>query len=140
MFVGNEYVDVSGGAGSLNLYSIEKDELKVLVPQVDENIGGAYWMEKGVIFFTANKKNEKGVWHNPTCYEFDCKTMERREVGFFDHTIGGGISNEKDNLLNPIKERIKGETYSRDNIKATDIRIAQLRNDAGIIGAAVLGR
>ena len=55
-------------------------------------------------------------------------------------SIGGGISNEKDNLLNPIKERIKGETYSRDNIKATDIRIATLRNDAGIIGAAVLGR
>ena len=55
-------------------------------------------------------------------------------------SIGGGISNEKDNLLNPIKERIKGDTYSRDNIKATDIRIAQLRNDAGIIGAAVLGR
>ena len=55
-------------------------------------------------------------------------------------SIGGGISNEKDNILNPIKERIKGETYSRDNIKATDIRIATLRNDAGIIGAAVLGR
>ena len=55
-------------------------------------------------------------------------------------SIGGGISNEKDNLLNPVKERIKGETYSRDNIKATDIRIATLRNDAGIIGAAVLGR
>ncbi len=55
-------------------------------------------------------------------------------------SIGGGISNEKDNLLNPVKEAIKGETYSRDNIKATDIRIATLRNDAGIIGAAVLGR
>ena len=55
-------------------------------------------------------------------------------------SIGGGISNEKDNLLIPVKERIKGETYSRDNIKATDIRIATLRNDAGIIGAAVLGR
>ncbi len=55
-------------------------------------------------------------------------------------SIGGGISNEKDNLLNPVKERIKGETYSRDNINATDIRIATLRNDAGIIGAAVLGR
>ena len=55
-------------------------------------------------------------------------------------SIDGGIYNEKDNLLNPIKERIKGETYSRDNIKATDIRIATLRNDAGIIGAAVLGR
>ena len=55
-------------------------------------------------------------------------------------SIGGGISNENDNLLIPVKERIKGETYSRDNIKATDIRIATLRNDAGIIGAAVLGR
>ncbi len=55
-------------------------------------------------------------------------------------SIGGGVSNERDNLLIPLKERIKKETYSRDNIKATDIRIATLRNDAGIIGAAVLGK
>lgn len=55
-------------------------------------------------------------------------------------SIGGGISNEKDNLLIPVKERIKSETYSRNNVKPTDIRIATLRNDAGIIGAAVLGK
>ena len=55
-------------------------------------------------------------------------------------SIGGGISNEKDNLLIPVKERIKKETYTRENVKATEIRIATLRNDAGIIGAAVLGR
>ena len=55
-------------------------------------------------------------------------------------SIGGGISNEKDNLLIPLKERIKKETYTRGNVKETEIRIATLRNDAGIIGAAVLGR
>lgn len=55
-------------------------------------------------------------------------------------SIGGGISNEKDNLLNPVKERIKKETYGNAGIKPTELRIATLRNDAGIIGAAVLGR
>ncbi len=55
-------------------------------------------------------------------------------------SIGGGVSNERDNLLIPLKERVKTQTYSREGVPATDIRIATLRNDAGIIGAAALGR
>ena len=129
VFVGNEYKDVSGGAGSLNLYSIEKDELKVLVPQADENIGGAYWMEKGVIFFTANKKNEKGVWHNPTCYEFDCKTMERREVGFFDHTIGGAVSNDASyGGGNAMVQFVDGKLYFL-RVNRVDSELCVMEND-----------
>lgn len=54
-------------------------------------------------------------------------------------SIGGGISNERDYLLKPLKEIVDREQYSRHSEKKTDIRIAMLGNDAGIIGAASLG-
>ncbi len=53
--------------------------------------------------------------------------------------IGGGISNERDNLLNPLNEKIQKETYGARTSKATVLKCAELGNDAGIIGAAVLG-
>lgn len=49
--------------------------------------------------------------------------------------IGGGISREGDYLLDPIKEHIKKYTYCAD-IPMTELKIATLFNDAGIIGAA----
>jgi glucokinase len=51
-------------------------------------------------------------------------------------TIGGGVSGEGDNLLVPLKEKVCKEVYSKDNTLKTDLRIATLGNDAGIIGAA----
>ena len=54
-------------------------------------------------------------------------------------SIGGGVCNEKDYLLVPLKEKIFAETYNRDSSKCTEIKIAELGNDAGIVGAAVLG-
>ena len=53
--------------------------------------------------------------------------------------IGGGISNEKEYLLKPLLEIVEKEQYSRHSTEQTEIRIAELRNDAGIIGAAMLG-
>ena len=53
-------------------------------------------------------------------------------------SIGGGVCNEKDYLLVPLKEAIFKETYTRGD-KQTEIKIAELGNDAGIVGAAVLG-
>ena len=54
--------------------------------------------------------------------------------------IGGGISRQGDNLLNPIKEYIKGRTFGAAYIKNSRITIAKLGNDAGIVGAAFLGK
>ena len=51
-------------------------------------------------------------------------------------TIGGGVSGEGDNLLIPLREKVCKEVYSKDNTLKTDLRIATLGNDAGIIGAA----
>ena len=43
--------------------------------------------------------------------------------------ISGGLSNEGDNLINPLKERLA---------PFKSVRTAALKNDAGIIGAAAL--
>ncbi len=53
--------------------------------------------------------------------------------------IGGGISKEGENLTDPINAFVKGENYARNLDKKAVIKIAQLGNDAGIIGAAYLG-
>ncbi len=53
--------------------------------------------------------------------------------------IGGGISNEGETLMKPIRDIVSGENYARDMEKATLIKAASLGNDAGIIGAALLG-
>lgn len=49
--------------------------------------------------------------------------------------IGGGISKEGDRLLLPIKEYCKKHGYNKQ-LAETEIGIATLFNDAGIIGAA----
>ena len=53
--------------------------------------------------------------------------------------IGGGICNEKHYLTDPLMDVVDKEQYSRNSAKKTEIRIATLGNDAGIIGAAMLG-
>ncbi len=53
--------------------------------------------------------------------------------------IGGGVSKEGEPLLERICEIVDQEDYARDGMKRTQIVIAELRNDAGIIGAAGLG-
>lgn len=52
--------------------------------------------------------------------------------------IGGGVSKQGETLLNPLKETVKNERYSRYSTKQTKICLASLGNDAGIIGAAML--
>ena len=57
-------------------------------------------------------------------------------------SIGGGISGEGQALLDKLLPLVANESYGADAAdasKATKICIAKLGNDAGIIGAAVLG-
>ena len=54
--------------------------------------------------------------------------------------IGGGVRNEGDPLLLPVRELVKKEVYTRDSEKNTEVVLAKLGNDAGIIGAAFLGQ
>ncbi|MCH5197403.1 MAG: ROK family protein [Oscillospiraceae bacterium] len=52
--------------------------------------------------------------------------------------VGGGIGNEKENLLVPLRRIAGSEIYSIHAQKQTEIMSATLGNDAGIIGAALL--
>lgn len=52
--------------------------------------------------------------------------------------IGGGVSNEGDNLIKPIKKYVEGDNYARNVQNRAKIRTAKLGNDAGIIGAAYI--
>lgn len=53
--------------------------------------------------------------------------------------VGGGISKEGETLLAPVRKLVEACVYSKDTgVPATDIVAAQLGNDAGIIGAAML--
>ncbi|MCI9273565.1 MAG: ROK family protein [Clostridiales bacterium] len=54
--------------------------------------------------------------------------------------LGGGISKEGENLLRPLRAYVERERYSKHAKKQTQLCTAQLGNDAGIIGAAFLGR
>ncbi len=53
--------------------------------------------------------------------------------------IGGGISKEGDTLIRPLTELVNENNYIRDPEKRTKIIPAKLFNDAGLIGAAMLG-
>lgn len=53
--------------------------------------------------------------------------------------IGGGISKEGDNLIIPLRNYVYENIYCKDIYK-TEIKTATLGNDAGIIGAAFLGK
>lgn len=53
--------------------------------------------------------------------------------------LGGGVCNEGDPLLVPMKELVAKEVYTKNSPKNSRIVIAKLGNDAGIIGAAFLG-
>ncbi len=54
--------------------------------------------------------------------------------------IGGGVSGEKDYLIKPLTEIVDRDQYTRSNSAKTKIVTAALGNDAGIIGAAGLGK
>lgn len=52
--------------------------------------------------------------------------------------IGGGISREGENLLAPLRKHVRHNSFGIDG-KRTKVVAATFRNDAGIIGAALLG-
>ncbi|MBE7024747.1 MAG: ROK family protein [Ruminococcaceae bacterium] len=52
--------------------------------------------------------------------------------------IGGGVSNAGEKILKPIRKHIKDYSFARFGKKQTEVQIAKLGNDAGIIGAALL--
>ena len=53
-------------------------------------------------------------------------------------SLGGGVSNEGQSLIDALVPIINKEQYGTDVITTAQIRIAELGNDAGMIGAAMM--
>jgi len=54
--------------------------------------------------------------------------------------IGGGVCNEGDPLLIPLREKTLSKPYFGPGVRKTEIRLAKMGNDAGIVGAAMMGK
>ena len=54
--------------------------------------------------------------------------------------IGGGVCNEGDPLLIPLQEKTMSRPYFGPGVKKTKIELAQMGNDAGIVGAAMMAK
>lgn len=54
--------------------------------------------------------------------------------------IGGGVSHQGESLLRPLTQVVRPQLYSKNPANQTRIVLATLGNDAGLIGAAFLGR
>jgi glucokinase len=53
--------------------------------------------------------------------------------------VGGGISNEREYLIEPLKQKLITYTFASEQIGVPHVIAAELGNDAGIIGAAMIG-
>ena len=54
--------------------------------------------------------------------------------------LGGGISGAGEALMRPLEKAMEGQSYARPGQQTTKLVLAQLGNDAGLVGAAMLGR
>ena len=54
--------------------------------------------------------------------------------------VGGGVCGEGDSLLIPMREKTMSRPYFGPGVKKTRIELAQMGNDAGIVGAAMMGK
>lgn len=55
-------------------------------------------------------------------------------------SIGGGVGQEGENLLAPLRERVRHQVLGGPEYFVTELRSCTLGNRAGIIGAAMLGK
>ena len=97
----------------------------------------------GKTAFTAAKQNDKAGREVVDTYIDYLACGIANMINIFQPevlSIGGGICHEGDYLLTPLKERVFNEVYTKDREPKTKLVIAELGNDAGIIGAASLGR
>lgn len=149
VIVANGYTCTCGRKGCLEVYASASGLIRQTKEAMLENkdslmwqlVGGDIEQVSGRTAYDGKRKGDKvaaEVVDNYQCYVAAGIT---NAVNVFQPQvlcIGGGISKEGDNILLPIIEIVKKERYSKNNPVQTEIKIAALNNDAGIIGAAML--
>ncbi len=94
--------------------------------------------------FDASRKGDKAAKEIVDEYIYYLATGVANMINIFQPEvlcIGGGVCGEGDYLLKPLLELVRQEEYgSKQRTQFTEIKIAELGNDAGIIGAGLLGQ
>ncbi len=107
-----------------------------------EYVGGDIEKVNGRTSFDCMRKGDAAAKEVVDEYIAYLATGSANIINIFQPSVlafGGGISNEKENLLKPLEAKIASEVYGMtSNKNSTTLKIAELRNDAGIIGAAAL--
>ena len=91
--------------------------------------------------FDCMRKGDKAATEVVDAYIGYLATGTANILNIFQPSVmafGGGIANEKDNLIKPLDALVRKEVYCRKEEDRTQLRSAVLGNDAGIIGAAAL--
>ena len=132
-------------SSATGLINMTKDKMKECKDTIMwEMCGGKLENAGGRTAFDAMRKGDKAGKEVVDMYIAYLAAGTVNMINIFQPevlVIGGGICNEKEYLTKPLQEIIDREQYSRNNPEdlKTKVRIAALGNDAGIIGAAMLG-
>ena len=82
---------------------------------------------------------EEGQFIHDVCGPLGRATcIERFEAPKKVICVGGGVSNQGEVLLGPVRAYVEKETHDITGGRVPEIRACELRNDAGVIGAAAL--
>ena len=119
--------------------AMESDKNSLMHKIADNNLDNV----NGKTSFDAAKKGDKSALKVVDQYIHHVATGVANLINIFQPNaiaIGGAISKEGDYLLNPLRKYVYEEAYTTDFTEKPEIKAAVLGNDAGIIGAAMLGR
>ncbi len=129
-------------SSATGLINMTKDKLASVKDTVMHDLVAKEGKVSGRTAFDAMRMGDKAAQEVVDEYIYDLAMGVTNIINIFQPevlVIGGGICNEKNYLLDPLNAIVDHEQYSRNSDKKTILRIAELGNDAGIIGAAMLG-
>lgn len=128
------------GLKNMTKEKLLENENSIMWDLVDGNVNNV----SGRTAFDAAKKGDKAGKEVVDEYIYYLACGIANIVNIFQPDvlcIGGGVCGEGDYLLKPLIELERSQEYgNKTRTKFTEIKIAELGNDAGIIGAGLLGQ
>lgn len=135
-----------GRKGCFEAYSSATGLIQTTKEKMLANKNSAMWSEvssidevNGRLAYNYSRKGDKTAIEVVKEYEEYLASGLASIINIFQPDViclGGGVANEKDNMLIPVRKIVERETYDKDNY--TKIVSAELGYEAGIVGAAFL--
>ena len=125
------------------LIRMTKEEMERCADSLMWQIAGTPDRVNGRTAYDAAKKGDEAALRVVAKYQDYLAVGLANMVNIFQPEvllIGGGVCGEGDYLLAPVNEQVMKEQYAKTSARKTRLAIATLGNDAGIVGAAALGK